>query len=1212
MVSRTLLLALLAACLLLRGPAGAQDGLPATAGFETGEGAFARWTAHTWEPAGSPRSRTAVDDAVAHTGKASLRAEGSGAASQGYWNAPPMPASPGRRYVATVWVRAELSAGAGLARLQMGFRDKSGEVVVAEGKPWYEGWVSAPVTGVREWVQTGVAAKAPEGAATVHISVKLIGIGTAWFDDAALDAGDAAVPAPPPALASESRLALASPVSGADPAAAELKNPYAEPLSDLHVSLSGPVAAEARLDALAPGAAARVALPFRAPAAEPRERARFEARIAYTRAGRRETERILLFADVLPAALVEAVRTGQEAALPEKASGEAPTADLLGLATGPAGGRAFLFPSAPTAADTLVGGFALVVRVANPTDQVREVSLSHEVLDYFWRGETGARKVRLAPHEARFLPIEVTAAQGARIRQAAVSARAEVFRATLTVDGRAGQRDVKVTPPAEKREALPALPERRSDVPPFGALRLVDEVECGNPADPHALREGAKGLYTKGTSEPLDHYDGKRLTYEWQGRYRDRRERFAEVREVLGRPCRVADDWGWFGFYVGRGQLKSGRYYVAAIEYPEDAPRTFCVWNTLDTRASFGFHTGSSLGDPFTRQRFIERSPYPLSGGFGQWRSLFRSATDGSGWIFIHSMGDRADPYSEGVAVSHLRLYEVGGPEELERLAVRPAVPLPPDLPRRRLVFLQEDASAAAACLPELQFLGFDTYSPLALSYAGGTYATNSGYIDWPSKLFGRGEEPVRNPHARANPAYYIHKPSPTRYEGALAAAKARGIGMLPCLEYAGTGRLPEEALAVDPDGQPARYYWGGERLPDGTYRPRRLQDGTCIDMAHPAVGEDLCRLIDEVAGAYAKEYPNLAGIQLTHRFNAWQISYSDYEMDRFARETGIAVAGAGQKERAAWILANRAQEYLAFHTAKKRENLLKARDRLRRIRPNLTLYVLNWVGGDDCLPFGGILWFQGREKGDEFLLPGKPFLMEKGRRPLAALLEDTTRPDVRMQSVPLHPRLYEKDEGILNWAVGHYRFTADDPAYLGAFRTGTGVAFCDWWIYNEDCYNNNPAIGWNCPGLHGTEHAGRFCMTEEVCAVAAADPVVVGIRMGFINRGFPEHARRFAAAYRALPALPSVVVNGAFPDPEVVVRHIPTRHGDYYAVADRRLSLEARAGSLRLPAGGKVVRVVNLATGEEIPFRVGKGSITLAWRSEAMSLSALRVEYGR
>ena len=134
--------------------------------------------------------------------------------------------------------------------------------------------------------------------------------------------------------------------------------------------------------------------------------------------------------------------------------------------------------------------------------------------------------------------------------------------------------------------------------------------------------------------------------------------------------------------------------------------------------------------------------------------------------------------------------------------------------------------------------------------------------------------------------------------------------------------------------------------------------------------------------------------------------------------------------------------------------------------------------------------------------------------------------------------------------------------------------------------------------------------MTEEICAVASADPVALGVRMGSVNRGFPEYARRFAAAYRALPALPSVVVKGAFPDADVVVRRIATKHGDYYALADRRLSLDDRAGTLRLPTERPVARVVDLTTGKELPFRAEKGAVTLQWTSPAMSLSALRVEY--
>ncbi|MCE5216242.1 hypothetical protein LLH03_04330, partial [bacterium] len=159
--------------------------------------------------------------------------------------------------------------------------------------------------------------------------------------------------------------------------------------------------------------------------------------------------------------------------------------------------------------------------------------------------------------------------------------------------------------------------------------------------------------------------------------------------------------------------------------------------------------------------------------------------------------------------------------------------------------------------------------------------------------------------------------------------------------------------------------------------------------------------------------------------------------------------------------------------------------------------------------------------------------------------------------------------------------------------------AVCLWWIYNEDAFMNHPSIGWNCPGLNGNEPAGRFCMLDEVLAMAVSDPVVLAVRMGSLNRGFPQYTREFAAAYRALPAVPSRVVS-ACGDPEVVVRRYDTTKGTYLAVINTGLGPESKPVQLDTAVlGGHTLR--NLVTGETLQAD-GRLSLTL----EPVSLTAL------
>ena len=268
---------------------------------------------------------------------------------------------------------------------------------------------------------------------------------------------------------------------------------------------------------------------------------------------------------------------------------------------------------------------------------------------------------------------------------------------------------------------------------------------------------------------------------------------------------------------------------------------------------------------------------------------------------------------------------------------------------------------------------------------------------------------------------------------------------------------------------------------------------------------------------------------------------------------------------------------------------------------PPWLLMVLNCNGGDDNLHFGTPLYWWDKPRGDELLVPGQVSLPDLSRLNLTRLMEDPTRPDVAVLSVGMNLPLYAQDKGLLNLSPAHYPFLCGNADFLNHFRTGEGSAVCLWWIYNEDAFMNHPAAGWNCPGLHGNEPAGRYSMLDEVLAMAASDPVVLAVRMGQLNRGFPDVAREFAAAYRALPAVPSTVVR-ACDDPEVVVRRYNTSQGVFLAVINTGLGPQNKTTQLAPRAlGGRALR--NLVTGEQL-----RGTDRLTLTLPPVSLTAWRV----
>jgi hypothetical protein len=1164
--------------------AGAQpQNLLPNSGFEIGPARAAEgWDLNFWEPSGQSRSTGEVSDTEAYGGRRSLHVAGTSPGSHAYWSCRNLPAQAGRRYVLSVWVKPHgVMPPASLCRIHLGFQDARGEIIQDQDHPFYQGWAFATLDGWHDWVPLSVATQAPAGGVRMGVTFRFVGMGEAWFDDAQLVADDAApTPAPPAGLWQGATCRAPQTVAGETPCTLVIRNQHAGPAEDLRVTAGGPAGLTGQSGApvtIAPGQQAAVPVTVRFPAELSARDARVLFTGTYTVGGVAQTAQWLGSFTVVPAALMAAIQTNLWGLVEGPAPGGAPPLEIIGLLHTREGKAQYLSTGEAVPLRPEGDALAAVVRINGTARANGPQRLQWECLDYFFRPTTGELPVDVPAGRSYLARLDLPDRQVRRLYQTGREAGADRFRllCRLQRDGAeavTAQADLRLQPdlpPAPK--LAPLSGDTTADLPVYGRLRLVDEVLCGDAQDPHLLRQGGRGLYNKYTSDPLGYYGGRdRLSFDWALDYRDDRDEFTQVATILGRPCRTTDRWGWFAYRMGRGVLQPGRNYVLAVEYPEDVSRNFLIWNGLDGSTSIGFHTGSALGDPHTRQRFMQKVDLPLSGQYRQQLLRF-TPTAGEGWVALHTLGPKAAPFAAGLAAHALRIYELGDDATLDALALHANEP--EGLPRRQLGFIQEDATPAAARLVQYQLYGLNMFAPLILSYGGGTYATNSGYVGWPSKLFG--PEGVRNPYALARPPYY--RLQPLLAEGILAEADKRGMTVLPLLEYCGTGQLLPEALAVWPDGTPHYYHWGTEVGPDGRRRMRTLAEGQCLDMAHPAVGEDLAKLAREIATTLGS-HRSFGGIVLAPRFSAWQISYSDFELQRFARDRKLSLPaqGAGQ-----WVHDHHRQEFHDWHYERKRENLLRAAAALREVNPDLRLQVLNYNGGDDNLHFGTPLYWWDKPRGDELLVPGEVSLPDLSKLDLARMMEDPARPDLAPLSVGMNPPLYAHDRGLLNLAPAHYPFLCGNADFLSRFRTGEGSAVCLWWIYNEDAYMNHPSVGWNCPGLNGNEPAGPYCMLDEVLAMAASDPVVLAVRMGSLNRGFPQYARDFAAAYRALPATPSAVVK-ATADAQVVVRRYDTAKGTYVAVINTGLGLEGKTVALDTRAvGGRTLR--NLVTGEEV-----------------------------
>ena len=144
----------------------------------------------------------------------------------------------------------------------------------------------------------------------------------------------------------------------------------------------------------------------------------------------------------------------------------------------------------------------------------------------------------------------------------------EAYRAMLArKEAEAKERAARAAAMKQAQEELARRPW--FDLPPFGRVQLVDEVDCGTAEPGHQFRESPAGA--------------------------------SRVETILGRPCRVMrpveGKASYMAFRIGKWKLlKPGAAYVLAVDYPEDAPRSVIVMNG-GNETSRGFHTGTTLGD---------------------------------------------------------------------------------------------------------------------------------------------------------------------------------------------------------------------------------------------------------------------------------------------------------------------------------------------------------------------------------------------------------------------------------------------------------------------------------------------------------------------------------------------------------------------------------------------------------------------------------------
>lgn len=704
------------------------------------------------------------------------------------------------------------------------------------------------------------------------------------------------------------------------------------------------------------------------------------------------------------------------------------------------------------------------------------------------------------------------------------------------------------------------------ELPLFGLVRLIDEVNCGDDEPGHFFTENPQGAST--------------------------------VQTILGRKCRVLkkfkDECAYMAFRLGRYKLlEPGKAYVLAIEYPEDMPRSWIIMNG-GNETSRGFHTGATTGDAI-HPKYVNNNNESLrvllSGKYELWTLYFNLHARFPELQFIRGAGERKltpdegfpviiaqfssinDPISEGAAVSRILLYEI---KDESALALQLRLP-PPELPKRRIFWREEMSDGVIDSAKEnergmknpidwfkfkanqMRFLGINTYTKDLLE-------------------FGACQHWDPSPYGGNNWVFFAERHKHL-WEQIVEFMGKQGFDILPYYEYSGSKGY--KGIGHQRKCKPLTR--------DDAYTNISWIESANADITDPETYSDFQKMLDATVLRF-KDRAQFSGIWIRPR-SQLPISFSDATIERFDKETNRT-----KKTTRAELIAdkNLLEQYKEWWFGKRRQFLCAMRDYLRTngITNAFVLYTTEAgesgpsfptrekrIVTDDVQGWNKILSQPEHIIGGRKITPVSIDYVLSQKWYMQAL---TSAPlpwgkwEPHYASPPADPWRYKDTEGVLLTHGFNRLYTVALPYTFEAFRTPTGLAIVRHYSLNEDMMfdkNDKPKLGYFVADI---ERAGAYCMMSEVMAVAMGDPTMIGYLVGSnFGRGFPEYVREFNANFLALPALPSQLLKNASNDPEMFVRRISTpNHGVWLAVINTGW-IEKNEVKIRITDKGTVYNAV-------------------------------------
>jgi regulation of enolase protein 1 (concanavalin A-like superfamily) len=672
---------------------------------------------------------------------------------------------------------------------------------------------------------------------------------------------------------------------------------------------------------------------------------------------------------------------------------------------------------------------------------------------------------------------------------------------------------------------------------PFQNLVLVDEVNCGNPADPHHnatdFTESSAGI--------------------------------SQVSTILSRSCRVlpnpiGGESRYFAYRIGRAKgLQAGKAYVLEVDYPEDQPRTILIANNGDL-STRGLHTGPTVGDalipPFGLNHNPESLDMPLANSWKTWNTLFhlhdhfadivrprnnnltRPFVPADGfWVIIAHFKNVNEPLSQGAAVAAIRLYEAPPFATYAAPINFPA----PELPRRYLFVREEMADDGANIFyapalrgvetpinwfeykaRQMRFLGMNVFAKDLLEFG-----YNQGFDVGP----GGGE------------SWYLDTALPRIWEQIVTMATGYGLDILPYYEYAGARGLGANgvpSLGIQSRSKPLVGVNGGK-----DYTNVGFAEACKVDLADAETLEDACKVLDQTLMRF-RDQGHFIGAWFRGRTSQMAFSFSDTNFEQFRVEANNGVPITRSQLQGSPTLYERYKTWWLGH----RKTFINGlRDHLRD----------QGLGQDGNLLFTADCTEPGRSYvplGQQKLLAESPALWTAAgvsstawstgwvnRQLNAMTLPSTTYSGYEFQHAcpEYDPAAYATNERTLLTLSINRLYTVSDAALMNLFRTPAGLAVVRHFALNEETLSIGEVdpIGYY---VSDVERTGPLVMMAEAMAMANGDPRYLGyLSSTTFNRAFPQYVRAFNQAFLALPAVPSTLSPSSSNQVDVAVRLYPT-----------------------------------------------------------------------